>query len=222
MPFAEPVLATAPAADEMHLVAALRRGDESVFGELIDRYQPALLSVATRYVGSRAVAEEVVQDTWVGLLRGIDDFEGRSSLKTWLFRILVNTAMSRSRRERRCTPFSSLGPAGGEEDAVDPARFIDGADERWQGGWAAAPSDWATIPEERLLSAEVLDHVRRAIETLPARQREVIVLRDIEGWSSEEVRDALELTEANQRVLLHRARSKVRAAIERELDGPGF
>jgi len=217
MPFAEPALVQAAPVGDMRLVEALRRGDESVFGELIERYQPALMSVATRYVGSRSVAEEVVQDTWVGLLRGIDRFEGRSSLKTWLFRILVNTAMSRSRNERRCVPFSALGSTAGEEDAVDPDRFIDGADERWLGGWAAAPSDWATIPEERLLSAEMLEHVRRAIETLPARQREVIVLRDVEGWSSEEVREALTLSEANQRVLLHRARSKVRAALEREL-----
>jgi RNA polymerase sigma-70 factor (ECF subfamily) len=221
MRFAEPALATsASGAGERQLVAALRRGEESAFAELIERYQPALMSVATRYVGSRSLAEEVVQETWLGLLRGIDEFEGRSSLKTWLFRILVNTAMSRSRRERRCTPFSCLGSAGEEDDAVDPARFIDGADERWRGGWAAAPSDWATIPEERLLSTEMLDHVRCAIESLPARQRDVIVLRDVEGWSSEEVREALELSEANQRVLLHRARSKVRSALERELDGP--
>src|SRR3954469_21692925 len=151
-------------ADETLLLARLRAGDERAFTDLVDRYQSALVSVAIRYVGTRSVAEEVVQDTWVGLLRGIDEFEGRSSVKTWLFRILVNTAMSRSRRERRCTPFSSLASTGGtEEDAVDPARFIDGADERWRGGWAAAPCDWATIPEERVLSAEMLDHVRRAI-----------------------------------------------------------
>src|SRR5204862_5241994 len=144
-----------------------------------------------------AVAEEVVQETWIGLLRGIDEFEGRSSLKTWLFRILVNTAMSRSRRERRCTPFSSLGPdALDGEAAVSPERFIDSADHRWNGGWAAAPSDWETVPEERLLSGELLDHVRVAIEELPDRQRQVIVLRDVEGWSSEEVREALQLTEA--------------------------
>jgi RNA polymerase sigma-70 factor (ECF subfamily) len=222
--FAEAALAPAGnAVDEMRLVAALRRGDEAVFGELIDRYQPALLSVAARYVGSRAVAEEVVQETWVGLLRGIDEFEGRSSLKTWLFRILVNTAMSRSRRERRCVPFSSVGGgtgmagSGSGDEAVDPERFIDAADHRWNGGWAAAPSDWETLPEERLLSSELLKYVRAAIEELPPRQREVIVLRDVEGWTSEEVREALELTEANQRVLLHRARSKVRAALEREL-----
>src|SRR3954467_4636290 len=153
MSFAEPALATAPPADEMHLVAALRRGDEAVFGELIDRYQPALLSVATRYVGSRSVAEEGGQRPGGGLLRGIDEFEGPSSLKTWLFRILVNTAMSRSRRERRCVPFSSVGggagtAAGGSGDeAVDPERFIGAADHRWNGGWAAAPSDWETLPE---------------------------------------------------------------------------
>src|SRR3954447_15482237 len=142
---AEATLAVAPGGgagvDEMRLVAALRCGDEAVFGELIDRYQPALLSVATRYVGSRAVAEEVVQETWIGLLRGIDGFEGRSSLKTWIFRILVNTAMSRSRGERRSRPFSSLGSPG-DDELVDADRFIEGDGERWQGHWAAAPSDW--------------------------------------------------------------------------------
>jgi RNA polymerase sigma-70 factor (ECF subfamily) len=228
MPSAEALLAPSASTDDARLIDALRRGDETVFGDLIDRYGPTLLSVATRYVGSRAVAEEVVQDTWVGLLRGIDEFEGRSSLKTWLFRILVNTAMSRSRRERRCMPFSSLGAGAGAgpgagpdhaegDTAVDPERFIDAADHRWRGGWAAAPSDWATIPEERLLSAELLQHVSEAIDTLPERQRQVIVLRDVEGWSSGEVREWLELSEANQRVLLHRARSKVRAALERQL-----
>src|SRR3954466_6490046 len=127
MPFAEPLTQTAaaPPVDETAVIAALRRGDERAFGDLIDRYQPALLSVAKRYVGSRAVAEEVVQDTWMGFLRGIDEFEGRSSVKTWLFRILVNTAMSRSRKERRCSPFSSLGSEGWEGgDAVSPERFI--------------------------------------------------------------------------------------------------
>lgn len=223
MPFAEPFTrpsaAAGPIFDESSSIAALRRGDERAFADLVDRYQPALLSVAKRYVGSRAVAEEVVQDTWIGFMRGIDEFEGRSSVKTWLFRILVNTAMSRSRKERRCSPFSSLGSSDSWEggDAVSPERFIDSSDHRWNGGWAAAPSDWETIPEERLLSGELLDHVRIAIEALPDRQRQVIVLRDVEGWSSDEVREALELTEANQRVLLHRARSKVRAALEQQL-----
>src|SRR3954463_5540681 len=138
MPVAE---RTAPraASDERLLLARLRDGDERAFTELVERYQPALTSVALRYVGSRAVADEVVQETWLGLLRGIDEFEGRSSLKTWLFRILVNTAMSRSRREHRCTPFSALGSGGDADEAVDPERFIDGADHRWRGGWAAAP-----------------------------------------------------------------------------------
>jgi RNA polymerase sigma-70 factor (ECF subfamily) len=216
MPVAERV---APrSADETVLLARLRAGDERAFADLVDRYQSALMSVAVRYVGTRSVAEEVVQETWLGLLRGIDEFEGRSSLKTWIFRILVNTAMSRSRRERRSRPFSSLaGP--GDEEPVEADRFIDAASERWHGHWAAAPNDWATIPEERLLATETLACVSRAIEALPPRQREVIVLRDVEGWSSEEVREALVLTEVNQRVLLHRARAKVRAVLEREFDG---
>src|SRR3954463_16633340 len=131
-------------ADERLLLARLREGDERAFADLVDRYQPALMSVALRYVGTRSVAEEVVQETWVGLLRGIDRFEGRSSLKTWIFRILVNTAMSRSRGERRCRPFSSLASPDADEP-VDVDRFIDGEDARWRGHWAAAPSDWATV-----------------------------------------------------------------------------
>src|SRR3954453_19764800 len=125
--------------DETVLLARLRAGDERAFTDLVDRYQQPLMSVAILYVGTRAVAEEVVQETWVGLLRGIDEFEGRSSVKTWLFRILTNTAMSRSRRERRCVPFSSLGSAG-DDDCGEPDRFLDGPDERWRGHWAAAPS----------------------------------------------------------------------------------
>src|SRR3954464_13555417 len=154
MPLAERI-APRPLADETLLLARLRDGDERAFTELVDRYQPALTSVALRYVGSRSVAEEVVQETWVGLLRGIDGFEGRSSLKTWIFRILVNTAMSRSRGERRCTPFSSLASPGNDEP-VEVDRFVDGAGERWHGHWAAAPSDWATVPEERLMATATL------------------------------------------------------------------
>ena len=203
---------------DSELVAALRRGDERAFSQLVEGYTPALTAVAMRYVGARAVADEVVQETWIALLRGIDDFEERSSVKTWLFGILINVARSRSRRERRSLPFSSVDTRAEEEGpAVDPSRFIDAADHRWQGHWAAAPSDWDTVPEDRLLARETLDGVRRAIDTLPERQQQVIVLRDVEGWSSEEVCEALELSEANQRVLLHRARSKVRATIEAEL-----
>jgi RNA polymerase sigma-70 factor (ECF subfamily) len=194
--------------DEAQLVEALRAGDREAYDELVERYTPALLRVASLFTPSRAVAEEVVQDTWVGVLRGIDSFQGRSSLKTWLFRILTNTAKTRGARERRTLPFSAL--AGAEVDDAEPVVDADRFDPR-DGHWSQPPGRW---PEERLLAAETRDVIRSAIEALPPAQRAVISLRDIEGWSSEEVRDALGLTEVNQRVLLHRARSKVRTALE--------
>jgi RNA polymerase sigma-70 factor, ECF subfamily len=206
--------------DDADLVSALRAGDEQVFATLIEAYSPALLSIAQRYVPSRAVAEEVLQDTWIALLRGIDDFEERSSLKTWLFRILINTAMSRSRHEGRSVPLSSVAPRE-DELSVDPDRFL-AEHTRWPGHWSAPPRSWDSIPDERLLASETLDAVGRAIGGLPERQRQVIVLRDVEGWTAGEVRDTLELSEGNQRVLLHRARSKVRATIEVELGGPAI
>src|SRR5918911_3707 len=170
---------------------------------LVERYGPMMLRVARMYVSSRAVAEEVVQEAWVGVLRGIGRFEGRSSLKTWLFRIVANTAKTRGVRESRSVPFSSLGD---DEEAVDPDRFL-GPGERFPGHWAAPP-------EGRVLADEAMQVVERAIGQLPPAQRTVITLRDVQGLSSEEVRNALDLTETNQRVLLHRARSKVRAALE--------
>jgi RNA polymerase sigma-70 factor (ECF subfamily) len=194
--------------DEAQLVEALRAGDREAYDELVERYTPALLRVASLFTPSRAVAEEVVQDTWVGVLRGIDSFQGRSSLKTWLFRILTNTAKTRGARERRTLPFSAL--AGAEVDDAEPVVDADRFDPR-DGHWSQPPGRW---PEERLLAAETRDVIRSAIEALPPAQRAVISLRDVEGWSSEEVRDALGLTEVNQRVLLHRARSKVRTALE--------
>jgi RNA polymerase sigma-70 factor (ECF subfamily) len=194
--------------DDARLVAALRSGDRQAYEELVERYTPTLLRVASLFTPTRAVAEEVVQETWLGVLRGIGRFEERSSLKTWLFRILTNTAKTRGARERRTLPFSAL--AGAEVDqaepVVDPARFD--AD---SGHWSQPPSDW---PEERLLAAETRDVIRAAVDALPPAQRAVISLRDVEGWPAEEVRDVLELSEVNQRVLLHRARSKVRAALE--------
>jgi RNA polymerase sigma-70 factor, ECF subfamily len=212
--------AALPRTGEDELVAGLRRGDASAFAELVDAYTPALTAVAMRYVGSRAVAEEVVQEAWLRLLRGIDDFEQRSSLKTWLFGILTNVARWRARHERRSVPFSCVEASGGDEPetTVDPERFVNLAGHRWYGGWSAAPADWDGIPEDRLLAGETLDTVKRAIETLPERQRQVIALRDIQGWSADDVCATLELSEANQRVLLHRARAKVRAAIEQELE----
>ena len=198
------------------LVAALRRGEEAAFAELVDRYNASLLRLATTFVRDRAVAEEVVQETWLGVLQGIDRFEARSSLKTWVYRILTNKAKTRAERERRTVPLSSLG--GREEGpSVDPDRFFD-ADHRWGGHWAAPPRRWDEIPEQRLLARETLGWVQDAIDGLPPAQRQVITLRAVEGWSADEVCDTLAVSEGNQRVLLHRARSKVRQALEERLD----
>jgi RNA polymerase sigma-70 factor, ECF subfamily len=197
------------------LVEQLRDGDESAFAELIDMYGTTMLRVAQMYVRDRATAEEVVQETWLAVLNGIDRFEERSSLKTWLFRILTNRAKTRGERDGRMVPFSSLAGAGEDGEAsVDPDRFL-GPDSPTSGGWAAPPRAW---PQERLLQRETLGVIQMAIEELPEAQREVIRLRDVEGWSPMEVADALEITDGNQRVLLHRARSKVRAALEMYLD----
>jgi RNA polymerase sigma-70 factor (ECF subfamily) len=173
-------------------------------------YGRGMLRVAEMYVSSRAVAEDVVQEAWVGVLRGIGRFEGRSSLKTWLYRIVANTAKTRGVRESRSVPFSSLGDDG-DVGTVDADRFL-GSGERFPGHWAVPPQAWA--PEGRLLADETLDVVERAIEKLPPAQRAVITMRDVQGFTSEEVCNALDLTETNQRVLLHRARAKVRSALE--------
>ena len=199
--------------DEGQVVAALKAGDEGAFAQLAREYHGSLLRVARIYVPDRAVAEEVVQDTWLGVLNGIGRFEGRSSLKTWIFRILTNIAKTRAQRERRTLPFSALSdPEGVPEAAVDPDRFRTGDDPRWPGHWSTPPEPWA--PEPRLLAAETREVIERAIEALPGAQRAVISLRDVQGWPAEEVCNALGITETNQRVLLHRARSKVRRALE--------
>src|SRR3954453_10512255 len=198
---------------DAEIVAALKRGDESVFADLVDEYSPGLLRMARMFVRDRAVAEDVVQDTWIGVLRGIDRFEGRSSLKTWIYRILINTAKTRGQRESRSIPFSAAAAA--DEPAVDPDRFL-GADHPVAGGWMLGPSEWQT-PEEELLQGETRDAILAAIEDLPESQKAVIRMRDVEGFPSEEVSEALGITDGNQRVLLHRARSKVRRAIEEHL-----
>jgi RNA polymerase sigma-70 factor (ECF subfamily) len=195
---------------ERSLVEALRRGDEAAFMMLVRELGPMMLRVARLYVSSTAVAEEVVQEAWLGVLKGIGRFEGRSSLKTWIFRILTNTAKTRGMREGRSLPFSSLAGDDGET-AVDPDRFL-GGDSRFPGHWAAPPETWQG--EERLLAAEALDVIEREIAKLPEQQALVITMRDIEGFDAEEVRNALDISETNQRVLLHRARSKVRRALE--------
>ena len=188
---------------EAELLEALRAGDEDAFAQLVREYHPSLVRVARLYVPTQAAAEEVAAETWLAVLNGLDRFEGRSSLRTWIFRILTNIAKTRAVRDRRTLPFSALqDPA---EPAVEPDRFSA------SGEWAAPPEPW---PEAALLAAETRERLAEAIAALPPTQRAVITLRDVEGWSSEEVRNALDLSETNQRVLLHRARSKVRAALE--------
>ena len=204
---------TAPREDDE--LARLRAGDEATFAALVDRYGPSLVRVARLYVRSQAVAEEVVQETWLAVLNGLDRFEGRSSLKTWIFSILANIAKTRGVREARSIPFSELGAreAAADEPAVDPDRFLDSS-AATPGAWALAPANWAPIPDDRLLADETLERISDAIAQLPPAQRAVIALRDVEGFSSAEARAVLDLSEGNQRVLLHRARSKVRASLE--------
>jgi RNA polymerase sigma-70 factor, ECF subfamily len=205
--------------DDATLVDALRRGEERAFAELVARHHSALLRLAMSYVATREQAEDAVQETWMGVLSGIDRFEGRSSLKTWIFRILANRAKTKGVRERRSVPFSSLEGDGDEhEPSVDPERFQSGT--KQAGFWAAPPASWAGIPEERLLSGETRAVVDTAVAALPDMQRAVITLRDIQGLSAQEACEVLELTEANQRVVLHRARSKVRARLEEYLASP--
>lgn len=206
----------APAADELELVAALRRGDEAAFVYLVERYQPTMLRVAALYVHTPAAAEDVVQETWLGVLRSLERFEGRSSLKTWIFRILANRARSRGQREGRSIPFSAL--AGGEdsdEPAVEPERFLPPEHGRWPGHWSSLPQSWEGLPEQRLIAGETAGLIKATIQALPSGQQIVITLRDVEGWTADEVCTALGVSDGNQRVLLHRARAKVRRALER-------
>lgn len=193
------------------LVERLRNRDEQAFVELVDRYAASMLRVAMSFVRTRAVAEEVVQDAWIGVLRGIDRFEGRSSLKTWLFRIVVNTAKTRGEREARSVPFTAVL----DEPAVEPERFLGADHPFYPGGWSSPPHGW---PEAKLEAREVRDVIDGVIAELPSQQRQVITLRDVVGCDAEETCNALGLTEVNQRVLLHRARSRVRRAVERYME----
>jgi RNA polymerase sigma-70 factor, ECF subfamily len=189
---------------DAELLDRLRCGDEQAFVILVGRYRDTMLRLAAGYVPSRAVAEEVVQDTWLGVLRGLAGFEGRSSVRTWVFRILINRARTTGTRERRTVAIEDMVAV------VDQSRFDE------SGGWAAPPEHWIEQIEDRLVAAKMAERVRSAIDVLPARQREVVTLRDIEGLGSDEVCGVLEISDANQRVLLHRGRSRLRQIIESE------
>lgn len=206
--------------DEHQVIALLRAGDAGTFRRLVDQHGPLMLRIAHMYVGTRAVADEVVQEAWLGVLNGIDRFEARSSLKTWIFRILTNIAKRRARQERRTVPLSSLVEDAHEgHPSVAVERFL-GPDAAWPGHWATVPQRFSSLPEERLLSQETLQVAAKSIAVLPPNQRAVMELRDVHGLTSAEVCDLLDITEANQRVLLHRARSKVRRALEDHLTVP--
>jgi RNA polymerase sigma-70 factor, ECF subfamily len=202
--------------EEASLVQALRERDEAAFALLLNRHHRSLLALALLYVPSRAIAEEVVQETWLGVLRGIDRFEGRSSLKTWIYRILVNRAKTHGRKEGRTEPFSALQSALEEpgESSVDPSRFRPPDAPRWPNHWLTPPDRWGESAEDRLLSKETQALILRTIDGLPPNQRAVITLRDVDGLPSHEVCHLLSISSANERVLLHRARSKVRGVLE--------
>ncbi len=197
---------------ETGLIAALRAGDESAFAALVDLHTPTMLRVARGYVSTHELAEEVVQETWIAVLRGIDRFEGRSALRTWLFTIMVNIAKARGLKERRHADLQVLAASGG---TVDPARFREAGD-RWPGHWKEheAPVPFPDTPEGSVLGEELMTVARRELDKLPPRQREVVMMRDVLGLESAEVCDLLEISAANQRVLLHRGRAAVRQALE--------
>jgi len=208
--------ASAAPSDEK-VVAGLRAGDERTFRDLFACNYPVMKRVARGYVDSEAGAEEVVQETWMAIMTGIDRFEGRSALSTWMFSILTHQAKSHSAHERRALPFSSIAPRDVEEAIVDPDRFQKD-DEAWPGHWATPPRPWQK-PDRRLLSLEARELLKKALPELPERQRLIVALRDVEGLSAEEVCDLLGLSQENQRVLLHRGRSRLRAALEGYFDG---
>jgi RNA polymerase sigma-70 factor (ECF subfamily) len=208
------VEASAPTTDETALVAALQARNEAAFVALVGEHGAAMRRFALTFVRSPAVADEVVQEAWIGVLQGIDRFESRSSLKTWLFRIVANKAKTRAAREARSLPFSALEADGGDGVAVSADRFQRPGSTH-PGGWISFPEPWHQLPEQKLLSEETRAVIDSEIARLPDVQRLVITLRDVEGWPADEICNVLELSETNQRVLLHRARSRVRAALER-------
>jgi RNA polymerase sigma-70 factor, ECF subfamily len=215
------VAASGPGGSEpqSELLERLRAGDGTAFADLVDGWSPALLRVALLHVSTRASAEEIVQDTWLAVITQLNRFEGRSSVKTWVFRILENLARTRGEREARSVPWSTAFPDPREPEqgrpTVDPRRFR-GAQDRWPGGWTVAgrPAPWHPPPEDAAVAAELRRQLADALAELPLRQRTVVELRDVHGFTSDEVCDRLELSPANQRVLLHRGRARLRARLE--------
>jgi RNA polymerase sigma-70 factor, ECF subfamily len=205
-------------AGERALLEALRSGDESAFSRLVDLHHASMIRVARLYVGTVAAAEEVAQEAWLGVLQGLARFEGRCTVKAWIFAIVANCARSRGVREKRSVPMSSLGDDDAGGASVDPDRFLDDGHPRWPGHWSQPPTAWGA---DELVSRETLEAIATAIEALPPMQRAVMTMRDVEGLGSDEACQVLGLSEANQRVLLHRARSKVRKALESYLHEDG-
>jgi len=211
-------------AEEDALVEALRQGDRDAFAALVDANSSWMMRIALSHVSSRASAEDAVQEAWLRCLRGLDGFEGRSALKSWLFVIVTNCARRRAERDSRSVPFSEL--ARREAERVEPERledrFFDDSHPRWPGGWTTFSSAWEGSPEQRLLAGEVSARIESAAARLPDGQRAVFLLRDVEGWSSEDVCNALGISGSNQRVLLHRARHAIRSVLEEYFEGGGL
>jgi RNA polymerase sigma-70 factor, ECF subfamily len=208
------------AINETALVEALRQGDPEAFATLVDANSPWMMRIALSHVSSRASAEDAVQEAWLSCLRGLDGFEGRSALKTWLFVIVTNCARRRAERDSRSVPFSELARREAERTESEPLeeRFFADSHPRWPGGWTTF-MHWEGLPEQRLLAREVSAKIESAAAGLPDGQRAVFLLRDVEGWSSEDVCNALEISGSNQRVLLHRARHAIRSVLEDYLEG---
>ncbi len=209
------VLTAETRSSEADLIDRLRSGDEAAFVCLVNTYSAPLKRLALAFVSTDAVAEEVVQETWLAVLTGITRFEGRSSVKTWIFKILTNRAKTRAVRERRTINFSELeDPMEPDQPAVDPARFLPAAHPTHPGHWASPPGIWSASAEDAVLGREAIGVLQRELDRLPRAQRVVVTLRDVHGWPAAEVCDVLGLSEANQRVLLHRGRSRLRGVLE--------
>ena len=206
---------------EADLLVRLRQGDQAAFESIVNGWSPMLQRVARTYVSTDASAQEIVQETWLAVVRGLDRFEGRSSLKTWVFRILTNLGKTRGVRESRSVPWSSLSPVDSSGPTVDPRRFR-GPEDEWPNHWTpvGSPRPWEPSPEDVTVAGEIRREVARALKGLPERQRTVVALRDVHGMSSDEVCDAFTISAANQRVLLHRGRARLREALENYYHGP--